>query len=107
MKRPPASGRVTVDRTGVEIEHAFRIERIAIHTHDLLVGDVGQFPAVDQPAERALMDEAGEIGVGLGAHEIVRGDGLHGGLLRFAVRSGRRVHVRTLPLRRSVGEQIA
>ena len=62
-------------RTRVEIEHRRRIERVAVHPDDGLLGDRRRFAAMHEFAETPVLDHAAEIEIRLGADEIVGGDG--------------------------------
>ncbi len=43
------------DRAGIEIEHRLGIERVTIHTNDVLLVDRDRLAAVDEPAEAAIL----------------------------------------------------
>ena len=79
MKRLPAFGKVILHRPGIEIEHGFRIKRVAVRTHAGIFKR--QVPKMDELAEGAPLGEESEIHVGLGAIEIVGRD--RNGVLRL------------------------
>ena len=60
------------DRAGVEVEHAGRIDRVAVEAHDQLPVDRSRFPSVLELAERSVLDLGSHVDVGLGPDEIVR-----------------------------------
>ena len=59
-------------RPGIEVEHARRIERVAVGALDDVVVDRRQFAIVIELAEATLRHEAGKDRVRLGADEVVR-----------------------------------
>jgi hypothetical protein len=61
-------------RPRIEVEHRRRIERVAVHPDDGLLGDRRRFAAMHEFAEAPVLDHAAEIEIGLGADEIVGGD---------------------------------
>ena len=79
-----------VDRTGVEIEHRRRIERIAVHPGDGLPGERRRLPAMHELAEAAVLDDAAENEIRFRAGEIIGGDDdrpIRGRRLRAAKRA--------------------
>jgi hypothetical protein len=74
MKRFAGVGQCDRDRTGVEVEHASGIQRVAVHAHDRLLIDGRQRPVVVEIAEAAELDDVTEIEVGLGAREVLDRD---------------------------------
>jgi hypothetical protein len=62
-------------RTGIEVEHRRRIERIAVHPDNRLPGDRRRLAAMHELAKAAVLDHAAEIKIRLGADEIVGGYG--------------------------------
>ena len=61
--------------TRVEIKHRRRIERVAVHSDDGLLGDRRRFASMHEFPEAPVLDHAAEIEIGLGADEIIGGDG--------------------------------
>ena len=66
------------DRTGVEIEHRRRIERIAVHPDDGLPGERRRLPPMHELAETSVLDDSAEKEVRFRPGEIVGGDALLG-----------------------------
>ena len=74
-------------RSGVEIEHGRRVERVAVLPDDGLVVDRREFAMVLELAEAVLLERDGaHVQVGFGADEVVDGDG--NGISRLLLRIG-------------------
>ena len=73
------------DRRGVEVEHAERVEGVAVQADHRLVVDGREFALVVELAEPAVLDEPPEVRVGLGAAEVVDRHPHGSGLLCRAV----------------------
>lgn len=88
-------------RSGIEVEHAYRIKRVAVAALDGVVVDWRQGTEMQELAEGVLLLEAGKDLVRLGPDEVVGGN-------RDA-RAGRRLRrrLRLCECRRRYGEQQA
>src|SRR5258706_14791362 len=62
-------------RSGIEIEHRQRPQNVAVGADDGLLIDADRVATVVELSEAVLFDGAGKIRVGLGADEVVDGDG--------------------------------
>ena len=62
------------DWCGVQIEDTGRIERVAVHSHDVLIVNRRHRSTVVQRAERAALDRTAEVEIGLGPNEILHID---------------------------------
>ena len=83
------------DRTGVEIEHRRRIERIAVHPDHGLPGERRRLPPMHELAETSVLDDSAEKEVRFRPGEIVGGDDdrpIGGGRMRAAKRAQRQRH---------------
>jgi hypothetical protein len=83
------------DRTGVEIEHRRRIERIAVHPDDGLPGERRRLPPMHELAETSVLDDSAENEVRFRPGEIVGGDDdrpIGGGGMGAAKRAQRQRH---------------
>ena len=92
------------DRTGVEIEHRRRIERIAVHPDDGLPGERRRLPAMHELAETSVLDDSAEQEVQFRPGEIVGGDDdrpIGGGRMRAGKRAQRQGHEQRAGRRRN------
>src|SRR5262249_8191147 len=65
-------GQCDLHRSGIKVEHCFRIKRVAVWAHAWALKR--QVAQMNELAERSALDELGEIHVGLGASEVVSRD---------------------------------
>jgi hypothetical protein len=62
-------------RSGIEVEYARGIERVAIEADHRLIVDRCGFPAVKELSEATLLHQGSGVGIGFGADEVIGGDG--------------------------------
>jgi len=86
-------------RSGIEVEHRCRIERIAVEPDDGLVVDRRRLAAVKELAEATVLEHVAHVQVGLRAGKVVDGD-RHGA-------AGRRLRQGCIDRRQHCGQERA
>ena len=63
-------------RPGIEVDNGKRIQRVAVRTNNTLLDGRSKLTAMPELTEAAVLDDPGEINIGLGAVVVLDGDWL-------------------------------
>src|SRR6516225_5622442 len=61
-------------RPGIEVDNGKRIQRVAVRTNNTLLDGRSKLTAMPELTEAAVLDDAGEINIGLSAVVVLDGD---------------------------------
>ena len=79
-------------RPGIKVENRKRIQRVAVGTNNALLYGRSKLTAMPELTEAAVLDDPGEINIGLGAVVVLDGDGFGRRSSRFRRCEGTRCH---------------